>query len=464
MAQMRIRIRANIAAALLSACVPSLMAEDRPAAPAGSRSPITFSRHIAPVIYRNCATCHRPGEVAPFELLSYTDVKKRAKLIKEVTARRYMPPWKSVEGHGDFVDARRLTAAETELIAQWIEQGAIEGDPRDLPPLPAFRDGWKLGQPDIVVSMPEAYEIPADGPDIYRNFVLELRIPSGKYIKAAEYRPGNRRVVHHAALSFDVTGKFRQQDAADPQPGFKGNLNIPGQLFPGSLSAWTPGRDPMPLPEGFSMPWKPGADLILQLHLHPVGKPEVERSTIGIYLTDQPPRKSMVDVLLIDKKIDIPAGEAAFRTRDELVLPVEMEAFGIFPHMHLIGRDMKVTAHPPQGDPFSLIWISDWDFNWQNFYQFATPVKLAAGTRIVMEAVHDNSAENVRNPSQPPKRVVWGEQTADEMSAAFLQLVPVLESDLPQMARMHRRRIIGGIAAKPAAPAQPEAAPRQPSL
>jgi hypothetical protein len=440
---------------LLLAFDGSGAAEDQSGSPARAGKPVTFNRDIAPIVFRNCATCHRPGEVAPFSLLSYSDVKKRAKLIQTLTTRRYMPPWKSVEGHGSFVDERRLGTADIDLISGWVDQGAPEGDPRDLPPIPTFRDGWKLGQPDLILTMPEPYAIPADGPDIYRNFALTLKVPPGKYIKAAEYRPGNRRIVHHAALAVDVTGRFRQEDAADPEPGFKGGLNIPGQLFPGSLSAWTPGRDPMPLPDGLSMPWKPGADLILQLHLHPIGKPEAEQSTIGFYLTDQPPRRSMVDVLMIDKKIEIPPGESAYRTRDELTLPIEMEAFGVFPHMHLIGRDMKVTAYPPNVEPFSLIWINDWDFNWQSFYQYASPVKLAAGTRIVLEAVHDNSADNARNPSQPPKRVAWGEQTTDEMSAAVLQLVPTRETDLPQMARAHRRRIVGGIAAAPGKAAAP---------
>jgi hypothetical protein len=359
-----------------------------------------------------------------------------------------MPPWKSVEGHGRFAGERRLPREAIELIARWVEQGAEEGDPKDCPPVPVFREGWKLGQPDIVITMPEPYALAAEGPDVYWNFVFDLAIPEGKYIKAAEFHPGNRRIVHHAALAMDVDGKARQQDEADPEPGFRGSLNLPGRLFPGTLAAWTPGRDPMPLPNGFSLPWKPGAGLLLQLHLHPSGKPESEQSRIGLYLTDEPPRQSMVDMVLIDRKIDIPPGEPAYRTRDEFQLPIDMEAFGVFPHMHLIGRDIKVTAHPPNNQPpFSLLWINDWDFNWQNFYQFATPVRLPAGTRLVMEALHDNSADNFRNPSNPPQRVQWGEQTTDEMSAAILQLVPVREADLEKLVQAHRRRMVGGITA-----------------
>ena len=402
-------------------------------APTFETRSVTFNKNIAPILFRHCVECHRPGEVAPFSLLTYDDAKKRATMIQTVTSKGIMPPWKSVPGHGSFVGERRLAAEEIELIARWIKQGKPEGDSKNLPPPPRFTEGWKLGQPDIVVNMPTAYEIPAEGPDIYRNFVLPLDIPQGKYIKAAEYRPSNRKVVHHAVLSLDVTGQVRKEDDADPAPGFAGNASPPGQLFPGSLATWTPGRDPMPLPDGMSMPWKRGADFVLQLHLHPSGKPEVEQSTIGIHLTNQPPQRSMVDVVLIDKKIDIPPGERSYRTRAQLTVPIDVETVGVFPHMHLIGRQFKLTAHPPGGDPFPMLLINDWDFNWQVYYQYSAPLKLAAGTRIVMEAVHDNSAENIRNPNQPPKRVTWGEQTTDEMSLAFLQLMPVREEEFGKL-------------------------------
>lgn len=420
-------ILARFAAAF--ALLLSCAAQGEPGTPAA----VTFNKDIAPVLFRQCVECHRPGQVAPFPLLTYADAKKRAKMIQSVTSEHIMPPWKSVEGHGSFVGERRLSAAEIDLIGRWMAQGKPEGDAGDLPAPPQFTEGWKLGPPDIVVKMPEPYEIPAEGRDIYRNFVFTLAIPEGKYIKAAEFRPSNRRVVHHAELCIDVTGRARKQDDADPAPGFAGTSTPPGQLFPGSMATWTPGRDPLPLPEGVSMPWKQGADFVMQLHLHPSGKPETEQSTIGIYLTDEPPRRSMVDLLLIDMKINIPPGESAYHTRAQLTLPIDVETVGLFPHMHMIGREFKVTAYPPQGDPFPLLWINDWDFNWQVYYQYAVPMKLTAGTRVVMEAVHDNSADNIHNPNQPPKRVTWGEQTTDEMSLAFLQVMPMREEDFAKL-------------------------------
>jgi hypothetical protein len=199
------------------------------------------------------------------------------------------------------------------------------------------------------------------------------------------------------------------------------------------------------------MPWKKGADLVMQLHLHPSGKSEIEQSSLGFYLTDEPPQRSMIDVGMIDRKIDIAAGDRAYKTHDEFTLPVEMQVVGIFPHMHLIGRDMKVTAHPPGGQPFSLIWIDDWDFNWQAYYQYAEPVKLPAGTRVTMDGVHDNSADNFRNPNNPPARVTHGEQTTNEMSAVLMQLVPARESELDQMMAANKKRIFSSILAADAA-------------
>ncbi len=408
--------------------------------------PITFNKDIAPIVFQHCATCHHSGEVAPFSLLTYEDVKKRDKQIQAVTADRYMPPWKSAAACGRFIGERRLQPGEIDLIARWVEQGSVEGNPHDLPSAPEFRTGWKLGEPDIVLSSPQSCSIPADGPDIYRNFVFDVNVPEGKFIKAVEYKPGNRRVVHHAALSMDVSGKARMKYQLNPAEGFEG-ASVAGELLPGSMAAWTPGRDPLPLPKGFSLPWKPGVGLVLQLHLHPSGKPETERSSIGVYFTDERPKRSMVDVGLIYKKIDIPPGEREYRCRDEFTLPIDMDAYGLFPHMHLLGRHFKLTAQPPSGDELTLLRIDDWDFNWQSDYQFEKPIRLQAGTKITMETVHDNSAENIRNPNRPPRRVKWGEQTTDEMAVALLQLVPVVEDDLDKFRSTQKGRIIGGIIA-----------------
>jgi mono/diheme cytochrome c family protein len=417
------------------------------AAADASSAPVTFNRDIAPLVFAHCSGCHRAGEVAPFPLLTFEQVAKRAKFIQKVVGERIMPPWKGREAHGTFIGDRRLTDDQIALIARWVAQGAPEGNASDLAPLPRFRDGWKLGEPDLVVTMPEPYEVPAEGDDIYRNFVFSLSIPEGKFIKAIEFRPGNRSVVHHAAFTSDPSGRARKDDEADPAPGYKGSLNLPGMLLPGSLAAWAPGRDPLPLPDGLSLPWKNGTDFIMQLHYHPGGKPETDQSSFGLYFTDQPPQRSLYDLMLIDKKIDIPPGEARYQTRDEFTLPIDMDLFGLFPHMHMIGREIRLTAHPADGEPFPLLTIADWDFNWQTDYQFVKPVRIAAGTRLVLEAVHDNSAENPRNPFHPPRRITWGEQTSNEMTAALLQLVPVDEARFAEIPPPQRRRMRAGFTA-----------------
>ncbi|HEX3654307.1 MAG TPA: hypothetical protein VHV55_00800 [Pirellulales bacterium] len=437
---------------------PALAAENSPAA---AQPPVTFNQHIAPIVFRHCAGCHRPGEVAPFSLLSYAEVSKRADHIQAVTAQRSMPPWKPAAAVGQFANARRLSDDEIALIDRWVRQGSPEGDKHDLPPAPSFADGWQLGPPDLIVKVPEPLKVPASGRDIYLNLVLDLRVPQGKYLRAAEFRPSNRRVVHHSILFYDRTGKARERDAAEAGPGFVA-VTPPGQLLPGPMSIWAPGRRPVPLATGLSFPWPEKADLVLQLHLHPSGKPEVEQSSVGFYFTDEPPRRSLLDAVLIDRKIDIPPGEKAFHTHDTCTLPIDMEAMWIFPHMHMIGRQIKVTAQLPDGRLQPLLEIDDWDFNWQDLYQFAEPVRLPKGTEITLDGVHDNSADNPLNPSDPPKRVKWGEQTFDEMSIAFLNLVPVRESDMPEFAAHPSRRVHAAIVPEATRKQMPVAKPKAP--
>jgi hypothetical protein len=408
----------------------------------------TYSRDIAPLVNANCVACHRPGEVAPFSLLTYNDVRRHGKTIAAVVKARIMPPWKAVPGYGEFVGARRLTDGQVRLIQEWLKAGMPEGDPKDLPATPDFRTGWQLGSPDIVLTMPEPYQLPAEGRDVHRNFVLPLQLPEGKYIRAVEFRPSNRRVVHHAVISMDTTDSSRKKDEADPGPGFS-QVMVSGRMLPGNMGMWTPGWDPVPLPEGFSVRWPKGADLVLQLHLHLSGKPESEQSKIGIYLTDQPPSKQTMDVLLEDRRIDISPGDKAYHSRDFFFLPVDVDLFGLFPHMHWLGKEVKVKARMPGGNEQTLLWINDWDFNWQLYYQCAKPVRLPAGTEVTMECTHDNSSDNPNNPSAPPQHVQWGEQTLNEMSDVVVQIVPVNKAEIPVLLayfnRRHRQRLISPI-------------------
>ena len=273
--------------------------------------------------------------------------KKRAEQIEVVTHDRFMPPWKSVEGHGQFMGERRLKQEEIDLIARWVKKARWKATPATCRRRRRFP---KVGSSASRISSSRCRSrtpFNADGPDDFRNFVFELAVPEGKYIKAAEFHPSNRVIVHHAALMIDTSGEARKKDEADPGPGFQGAA-LPGPLLPGSLATWTPGRDPSPLPEGFSLPWKPGTGLILQLHLHPSGKPESEQSSIGFYLTDEPPRRSMVDMLLMntrstsrrEKRPIVRAMNSRFR--------IDMEALGHFP-AHAPDRPRHQDHRPAAG-------------------------------------------------------------------------------------------------------------------
>lgn len=381
--------------------------------------PPTFNRDVAPILYKNCANCHRDGEVAPFSLLTYQDAARRAPLIAAVTAKRFMPPWKPEPGHGDFQDSRRLRDADIDTIARWAKAGAPEGKPADKPAPPEFTNGWQLGEPDLVLRMPQAFSIRADGPDIYQCFVIPIDVPEDRAVAAVEFRPGNRKVVHHSIFYLNNSGAARKLDEASPEPGYP-CFGGPHITPSGGLGGWAPGASPRYLPAGIARPVRHGADLVMQNHYHPTGKPETDQSAVGIYFARTKVEKTMGSLALIRRDLYIQPGDKRYRAAVSFTTPIDVEMIGIVPHMHLLGREMKVTATPPDGKIVPLIWVKDWDFNWQGQYLYDKPIHLPSGTRIDMESYYDNSAENPRNPNSPPKLVRWGEQTTDEMAVVFL--------------------------------------------
>lgn len=417
----------------------SAQASDAPA-PAGA---LTFNKHIAPLVFQSCSTCHHEGEVAPFPLMNYDDVKKRAKQIVRVTQDRFMPPWKAEPGFGEFQGTRHLSDAQIATIKQWVEQGAVEGAPADLPKAPVFVDGWQLGQPDLVIKMKEEYMVPAEGRDIYRCFVIPIGNTEDKYVSAVEFRPSNRKVVHHAIFYLDNTGAARKKDAEDPAPGYRG-FGGPGFLPTGGLGGWAPGMTPKPLPDGISRIIRKDSDIVLQTHFHPSGKQEPETSSIGIYFSKKPPDRALTGIAVGSRQIDIQPGDKDYTVRQSLVLPVDVEMIGTTPHAHLVCKSVKAEATLPDGTKKPLIWIKDWDFNWQEQYQYAAPLKLPKGTKLDVEFKYDNSADNVRNPSNPPKRVRNGEQTTDEMAILFGQVICSSKAD--SMKLLASMNVFGAIA------------------
>ena len=392
-----------------------------------------FSHDVAPVLYRHCASCHRPGEVAPFSLLGYKDAASHASLIASVTAAGFMPPWKPAPGFGDFRNDNHLTEEEISTLQRWASAGAPMGDPKEAPAPPHFASDWQLGPPDMVIRMPESFAVPASGGDIYQCMVLPLPIAEDRYVAAVEVKPGNRAIVHHAILYLDNGGRAKAFDDKYPGEGYR-CFGGPGFIPSGGLGGWAPGAIPQRLPEGVGRALTKNSDLVLQLHYHPSGRPETDQTSVGIYFTHGPVTKTIYSFALVRRDLSIPAGDAHFASPIDFTLPIAIEATAVTPHMHLLGKEMKVTATLPSGEAKPIIWIRNWDFNWQGTYQFREPVELPAGTKLHVDAVYDNSSSNPRNPFSPPRSVSWGENTTDEMEVAFLQFQTTDPSD--------RRRIM----------------------
>ena len=401
---------------------------------------LTFTKDIAPIIWTRCASCHRPGEIGPFSLITYDDVRRHAAQIAAVTARRIMPPWKPVAGKGDFQSERRLTDPELQSLQQWIASGAPEGDAAALPPMPNWIDGWQLGTPDLIVRMPEAYTVPADGTDVFRTFVIAIPLGEARYVRAIEFHPGNARVVHHANLGVDRTRSSRQLDARDPEPGYAGSMERDARYPEGQLLGWTPGQAPHPSPEGTQWRLEPGSDLVVQLHLQPTGKVERVAVTVGFFFTDAAPTRTPVGLRLGSETIEIPPGAQEYVVADRYQLPVDVEVLAVQPHAHNLARRMEAKAELPDGTTRWLIGIDDWDFRWQDVYRYAAPFVLPKGTTISMRYTYDNSAGNPRNPHRPPARVVWGQNTSDEMGDFWIQVIPRASSDEPILNADFRRK------------------------
>jgi hypothetical protein len=395
-------------------------------------------------------------------LLDHTQVKRRGKQIAEVTTARLMPPWKVDESDFAFRDDRRLQVAEIELIQRWVANGMPQGDPAKTPEPPSFTSNWPLGEPDLVVKMDRAFPVPAEGRDIYRNFVIPLELTGDKWVRAVAFRPEAKSVVHHSLFFFDTTGTARELDARDELPGYSNRMNFgargggrfdasfagdnPEDAQFGSLGGWAVGGNARELPDGLAMRLPKGADLILSTHFHPSGKAEEEVSTVGLYFAKAPPTKQHTGIQLPPlfgalEGLEIPAGEKDYAITDSFVLPVNVRAFGLGAHAHYLGRTMKLTATFPDGAIKTLAWIKDWDFAWQEQYLFADYVEMPKGTKLDVRITYDNSADNPRNPSQPPQPVKWGEQSTDEMGSMTLLVVPAVDNELARLKIAYRTHI-----------------------
>lgn len=394
-----------------------------------TQEPPAFTRDVAPILFEHCVSCHREGGIGPFSLETYGGARERAARIAAMTAARHMPPWLPEPGPEPFVGERGLPDEAIVTLRRWADGGAPEGDPAALPAVPRFAAGWQLGEPDLVVAMSESYVVPQSGRDVFRSFVVPVPTEHDRFVEAMEFLPGNHEVVHHAVVLVDAARSARHLDALDPEPGWAGMQAGLAESPDGHFLGWTPGKTSLEVPEGMTWRLPRGSDLVLQLHLLPRPDAAPVRVQVGFHFGEAPTRTS-TRLRLGTKAMDIAAGEARYRIRDTYRLPVDVELVGLYPHAHYLGKEMRVWAEFEDGKRRPLLRIPDWDFNWQAEYRFARPVFLPAGAELVMEFVYDNSADNPQNPHDPPRRVLYGPESSDEMGDLWIQLVPRREADL----------------------------------
>jgi tetratricopeptide (TPR) repeat protein len=425
---------------------------------------VTFG-DVAPILFDNCASCHRPIDDAPasstalttagssddpicvagapFSVLDYAAVRRNARAIASAVQRRAMPPWLPESGHEQFVGERRLSDAQIALITKWVESGAPEGNPADVPKPPSFSGGWQLGTPDLVLTLPEPYTLQPGSRDVFRNFVVPVPLTETRHVRAVEFRADRPQVLHHADLAIDVGRASRVLDRADPGPGFA--TMDGGQVY--NVYGWSPGK--VPVMEAADNAWtlNPGTDFVLLLHMIASAQSESVQPMIGLFFSDTPPTRTPVSVKLEAQGIAIPAGESNYAVEDSYVLPVDVEAVSIYPHAHYIGKEMRGTATLPDGSRKDLLWIRQWDFRWQDRYRYRAPVFLPQGTRLSMRFTYDNSAANPNNRNNPPQPVRSGPRSMDEMGQLWIEVVPRRAEDRARLdADFVRRSLSAAIA------------------
>jgi peroxiredoxin len=406
---------------------------------------VTYYRDVLPILQNRCQNCHRPGEVGPFSLMTYRQAVNWAGDIKEYTQTRRMPPWKPVDGPA-FHNERKLTDRQIATLAAWVDGGTPEGDRADAPPPQDFPKGWQLGTPDLVLTVPDDFQLGPTGRDVFRCFVLPTHLGEDKYIGAVEVRPGNPRIVHHTLLFIDQAGQGRKleeratkQPAANPPdehapgpldrgPGYSVAMGV-GFQPQGGLSGWAPGQMPRYLPTGTGYFLPKNSDIVMQVHYHRNGRLEKDRTSVGLYFVKEPKARQYQGAVIAGSAggqgllrlfFAIPAGAERFPLKGSLWARGDCTLYSIMPHMHLLGKEIRVALTPPDGPARTLVAIREWDYNWQETYWFREPVAIKAGSRLEVEAVYDNSAGNPNNPFNPPLTVTFGEQTTNEMCFVFL--------------------------------------------
>ncbi len=376
------------------------------------RSEVTYSRDIAPILQNNCQSCHRPNSIAPFSLITYEEVSDFAPLIEEVTRLRIMPPWGAAEGYGEFKNKRALTEEEIDTIARWVDAGAPAGNPLDEPPPIDFPDEWQLGTPDLVLDPGGDFRVRGRGRDFYRSFVLPYQPEEDVWISAIEIIPGAKEVVHHLGIYLDTEGISPKLDRESPGLGFDKDMGFNYSMI---IDLWAPGGSPRFLADGMAFSMPAGSYLVIGIHYAPDGQKRLDRTRVGVYFAKAPVNKQVYLGVTGNTTFEIPAGEKRYEVRAKQKIRQDIHINSGWPHMHNLGKEMKVWATLPSGETVPIVWVPNYDFNWQQVYDFAKPLYLPEGSYINLVAYYDNSTDNPLNPYEKPRNIRFGQNANNEM-------------------------------------------------
>ena len=401
-----------------------------------SAQDITFSEHIAPIVYNNCTSCHRPGEIGPQSFTNYEEVKNWGNMIAFTTETRYMPPWRPNRDFSTFVGEKGLADEEIQRIQDWVSSGAPQGDPNLEPPLPEFPTGSQLGTPDLVLNMTEAFHVAGDNQDKYYVFVLPTNEGVDREIAAVEFRPGNPKVVHHALLSYDTQGQAAALDAQTPEYGYPSFGDFGIDVFD-LFQSYTPGIQNVFYPKGIGKVLPANANVLIQIHYAPVAADENDQSHVNIFFKKpDDPIERLVNLGIVAPFHLVTGVNSFFILANEVKtfhgvynISSDISLISVYPHCHLLGKDWLAYAITPDNDTIPIIQIEEWDFNWQGSYTFDRMKKIPAGSEMHVFTTYDNTSNNPYNPNNPPQFMTWGESTTDEMYLMGFNYVNYQEGD-----------------------------------
>ena len=397
----------------------------------------TFHADIAPIIYQNCTECHRAGEIGPMPFTTYEEVSEYSSFISYVTATKYMPPWTPDPAYSTLRGERFLTEAEIELLADWHEAGAPEGDPADNPGLPDFPEGSQIGEPDLTLTMEEAYVHSGDMLDQYQVFVLETGVSEETEIRAVEIRPGNSAIAHHTLIAYTESpnsiAEAEAMDAADPAPGYESfgdyGVNVEDFLFGG----WVPGAEPTEFPATIGKKIGPDGRLLVQMHYGPTPVEESDLTEINLFFANEPIQREVELAMMTPQHLPEPfyiQPNEVKTFHGVMNIPQDVSILSVTPHCHLLGQSWEVFAvSPDENDTIPLISIPEWDFNWQGIFGFPSLLHVPGGYKMHAICTYDNTSDNPYNPNDPPQWMSWGDLTGDEMYVLFFQFVEYMEGD-----------------------------------